>query len=165
MWHGPYEEFPPRTSSGMCVVCHRGFAHSHRRVPVYIVARIDTHPSGSGRALYACRTPEFRHVSCADPSHSHGPWPRRRPLQTFRKGTGMFPDIEPRCPSYVCPLCKKEFVSKDRVEMAYIVQDVAIDPASGHPEAVASPNFEVVHVKCNDPQLVGAEPTQIWTPS
>lgn len=165
MWHGPYEEIPPRTSSGMCVVCRRLFEHSHRRVPVFIVARIDTHPSGSGRALYACRATEFRHPQCSDPSHVHGPWPPRRPLHTFHKGTSVFPDIEPRCTSYLCPLCKKEFKGGDRVEMAYIIQDVAIDPASGHPEAVASPNFEVIHVRCEDPQLAGASQGQIWTPS
>lgn len=158
MWHGPYPEIPPRTPSGVCVRCRAAFAGGDRRVPVFIVTAVSTHPGGAGRALYVARFPEFKHVACADPrlrSDASPPAPRRHLY--VKAPADVFPDIEPRWPSYICARkgCHKEFRAGDRVVQAYILAGIGVDPGTGQVEAVATANFEVVHESCADPQLAG----------
>lgn len=150
---GPYRQLEARLPSGYCVKCKRLFKHGDRYRPVFIVTAISTHFSGAGKALYVSRFTEYAHLQCREPAGNPTFYEKRRPSALDASHPDMLPVQEPRTPSYVCNLCRKEFKIADRVIQVLISGGTCIDPASKHPEMVLSPNFETAHESCSDPQL------------
>jgi hypothetical protein len=146
-----------RFPSSICTVCRDVFSPLDRRIPIFIVEGLGPHQSGVGMNLFVSDEIEFRHASCEKPGlkpliYSHKP-KRLRGIAMF--DPNKIPPPLPRFPTYCCAICQKNFEVGDRIEQAYIIAGIGNDPETGCTEAIASPNIESIHVRCNDPKLTG----------
>lgn len=150
---GPYAQTPPRLPSGYCIKCRVLFKREDRYRPIFIVTAIENHFSGAGRAAYVSRFTEFGHHDCKKPDGNLFHFVKTRRQNFDVNHPDLLPEQEPRTPSYVCNMCRKEFKPGDRIVQVLLCAGTCIDPVGKHPEMVASPNFESAHENCNDPQL------------
>jgi hypothetical protein len=66
------------------------------------------------------------------------------------------PILEARGTGDTCMKCRRKFQPGDRMQPAYIVTGHGRDPANPRqPGLLIGPEFEMVHVVCEDPQLAG----------
>lgn len=63
-------------------------------------------------------------------------------------------DMHPHVTSRQCGRCRKPLQPGDRVTMAFIFTNIALDPVHQIvPGAELSEEFELVHIHCGDPRL------------
>ncbi len=157
-FESPFQDVPARVRPDRCISCHGLFAKAQRVTQVWIVAGVDRHPGGSGLVPFLCDVPEFAHASCDDAALTDAP----RIIIEFPRPRVKSNDIvslRPRTNEYTCTLCRKRVVRGDRVICAMIVEGIDIDPQTKSPAAKVSGEYEVVHFRCNDPQLdMGSAP-------
>jgi hypothetical protein len=65
------------------------------------------------------------------------------------------PVLQARGDGATCAVCRKQFKPGDRVSTAFIVQSVGRNPSNKEFGAFLSEEFEMVHITCADPQLMG----------
>lgn len=66
----------------------------------------------------------------------------------------MSPTVQ-RVPNTTCARCRKTFEPGNRVNTAFIVQQIGRNPQSRELGAFLGTDFELVHVDCADPGLDG----------
>ncbi len=160
-FESPFPDVPARVRPDSCISCHGKFAKAQRVTQVWIIAGVGRDPGGSGLLPFLCDVPEFAHASCEDAaltSVNRSVIELPRP----RVKSNDLVSLRPRTNEYTCTLCRKRVVRGDRVICAMIVEGIEIDPTTTAPAAKCSGEYEVVHFRCNDPQLdMGAAPLVI----
>ncbi len=71
------------------------------------------------------------------------------------KSADQFEPVPPRVWSDTCVRCRKRFARGDRVLPVMIVAGVGVDAESMRETAVAGAFYEISHLDCTDPQLLG----------
>lgn len=63
--------------------------------------------------------------------------------------------LRPHCDTWVCGKCRKEIQKGDRVMQVFIALGKAHNPSNVMEMGMSlAPEWELVHVNCNDPLLV-----------
>lgn len=68
----------------------------------------------------------------------------------FPKPEDMRPHVDVR----TCARCRKKFLPGDRVAVAHIYLNIAMDSSNRVPGANLSDEYELVHINCKDTRLV-----------
>lgn len=144
-----FPDVPVRVDAATCAVCRRRFAPGDRRVEVKLVAGVGGHPVDGRPVVFLSdvRSSEWAHGDCANPK-----------LATPRI---VMPNVSRPAPSGVrdsdtkCATCGKPFRRGDRVAVVFVVVDIGVDPETKQRAARCHDDHEHVHLRCQDPGLVG----------
>ena len=65
------------------------------------------------------------------------------------------PVLQARGDGATCAVCRKQFKPGDRISTVYIVMSVGRNPGNKEFGSFLSEEFEMAHINCADPQLMG----------
>lgn len=147
-----FSDVPARVPPSNCAKCRKALLRMERIHAVKIVAGVGKSPRAFGDCVYVSVYEELAHVRCEDPGLS-GPF-----IELPRSMLVVSQDIQAipaRTPDYVCAVCQKRLQREDRIFLSLIVEGVGRDARTEGKAIQCAAEYEVVHVSCRDPKLLG----------